>query len=91
MDKAQLEQAFRAWWQESYGLPPGTHAVMTHTSWAEHLAAAARLRDVPALPDGLTATWSDQASQGGEATLAEADQRIAELAVAWAWEQFHAD
>ena len=32
-----MEAAFRAWWQESYGLPPGPHAVMTHVAWGEHL------------------------------------------------------
>ncbi len=34
-----MEAAFRAWWQESYGLPPGPHAVMTHVAWGEHLLA----------------------------------------------------
>ncbi len=34
-----MESAFRAWWQESYGLPPGPHAVMTHVAWGEHLLA----------------------------------------------------
>jgi hypothetical protein len=32
-----MEQAFRKWWQESYGLPPGPHAVMTHVAWVEHV------------------------------------------------------
>ena len=34
-----MEAEFRAWWQESYGLPPGPHAVMTHVAWGEHLLA----------------------------------------------------
>jgi hypothetical protein len=34
-----MEDPFRAWWQESYGLPPGPHAVMTHVAWGEHLLA----------------------------------------------------
>ena len=34
-----MEDQFRAWWQESYGLPPGPHAVMTHVAWGEHLLA----------------------------------------------------
>jgi hypothetical protein len=76
-----MEAAFRKWWQESYGLPPGTHAVMTHVAWGEHLQ-----RQAPPLPPNeLIAQWSDKASNGGNATLAEVEQRIAEMAIEWAW------
>ena len=34
-----MEDQFRAWWQESYCLPPGPHSVMTHVAWGEHLLA----------------------------------------------------
>ena len=34
-----MEDQFRAWWQESYGWHVGTHAVMTHVAWGEHLLA----------------------------------------------------
>lgn len=74
-----LEAAFRKWWQESYGLPPGSHAVMTHVAWAEHLLGAP-----PLPPAELVAEWS---CDGGEATLAESDRRIAALAIQWAWGQ----
>lgn len=80
MDRIAVEQAFRKWWQESYGLPPGPHAVMTHVAWAEHVLSG----PTPELPDGLVEEWS---SLGGEATLAESDQHIAKQAVVWAWER----
>lgn len=78
-----MEAEFRKWWQESYGLPPGTHAVMTHVAWGEHL-----LRQPPELPDDeLIGQWSEKASDGGNATLAEVEQRIIEMAIEWAWRQ----
>ena len=78
-----MESAFRAWWQESYGLPPGPHAVMTHVAWGEHL-----LRQPLDLPDDeLIGQWSAKASDGGNATLAEVEQRIVEMAIEWAWSQ----
>ena len=78
-----MESAFRAWWQQSYGLPPGTHAVMTHVAWGEYL-----LRQPPELPDDeLIGQWSEKASDGGNATLAEVEQRIVEMAIEWAWRQ----
>jgi hypothetical protein len=73
-----LRQAFRQWWQESYGMPPGTHAVMTHTAWVEHV-----LSQLPDPPAELVVQWSDAASDGGEATLAVADQRLAAATVQW--------
>ena len=80
-----MEAAFRAWWQESYGLPPGPHAVMTHVAWGEHLLAT---RPSLALPDDeLIGQWSAKASDGGNATLAEVEQRIVEMAIEWAWRQ----
>lgn len=80
MDRVAVEQSFRKWWQESYGLPPGPHAVMTHVAWVEHVLN----QPVPELPSGLVEEWS---SMGGEATLAESDQHIAKQAVAWTWER----
>ena len=32
-----IRNAFTAWWVDSYGRPPGTHAVMTHVSFAQHV------------------------------------------------------
>jgi hypothetical protein len=32
-----ISAAFSAWWQDSYGRSPGTHAVMTHTAFAKHI------------------------------------------------------
>ena len=37
MDQTPLEAAFKEWWEASYGRPPGTHAVMTHVAFAEHM------------------------------------------------------
>ena len=28
MDEATIKVAFEEWWRDSYGVPPGTHAVM---------------------------------------------------------------
>jgi hypothetical protein len=80
-----MEDEFRAWWQESYGWHVGTHAVMTHVAWGEHLLAT---RPSLALPDDeLIGKWSEKASNGGNATLAEVEQRIVEMAIEWAWRQ----
>ena len=76
-----MEDQFRAWWQESYGLPPGPHAVMTHVAWGEHL-----LRQELELPDGLLEQWSEEAGKR-QLTLAQTDRFIAEQALAWAWRQ----
>jgi hypothetical protein len=73
-----MEAAFRQWWQESYGLPPGNHAVMTHVAFARHV-----LQQLPEPPAEMVAVWSDAASNGGEATLAVADQRLAAATVQW--------
>ena len=32
-----LEAIFKQWWEASYGRPPGTHAVMTHAAFAQHV------------------------------------------------------
>jgi hypothetical protein len=37
MDEATLKAAFEEWWRDSYGVPPGTHAVMTHTAFAAYI------------------------------------------------------
>ena len=78
-----MEAAFRAWWQESYGWHVGTHAVMTHVAWGEHLLAT---RPSLALPDWLLQQWSEEAGKR-QLTLAETDRFIAEQALAWAWGQ----
>jgi len=78
-----VQLLFRTWWQDSYGRAPGTHAEMTHIAFAQYV-----LQQAPPLPSSeLVAEWSDSACGGGEATLAESDQRIAEMAIEWAWGQ----
>ena len=37
MDTAQIEAAFRDWWEESYKRPPNAQAVMTHVAFAAHV------------------------------------------------------
>ena len=38
MSDADLEVLFRSWWSASYSAaPPGTHALITHISWARFL------------------------------------------------------
>jgi len=37
MNEATIKAAFEEWWRDSYGVPPGTHAVMTHTAFAAHI------------------------------------------------------
>ena len=32
-----INAAFSAWWQDSYGRPPGAHAAMTHVAFAKHV------------------------------------------------------
>jgi len=43
MNEATIKVAFEEWWRDSYGVPPGTHAVMTHTAFAAHLLALLEL------------------------------------------------
>ena len=76
------EEAFRQWWQESYGVPPGPHAVMTHVAWAQHMMGQAPMPSAE-----LVAEWSAAASDGGNATLSQSDERIAAMAIQWAWGQ----
>jgi hypothetical protein len=37
MNETSIRAAFDAWWRDSYGVPPGTHAVMTHTAFTAHI------------------------------------------------------
>ena len=37
MTDLQIQDEFLTWWMSSYPLPPGQHALMTHTAWARHL------------------------------------------------------
>jgi len=37
MNSTSIKAAFDAWWRDSYGVPPGTHAVMTHVAFAEYI------------------------------------------------------
>ena len=72
------ERAFREWWQESYSLPPGPHAVMTHVAWGEHL-----LRQPPELPDDeLVEQWHVEAMKGFR-TNGVYEQDIATQAARW--------
>jgi len=45
MNQTTLESAFQEWWKESYGLPPRTHAIMTHVAFAAHILALMELID----------------------------------------------
>ena len=45
MNQATLEIAFKEWWEESYGRPPGTHAIMTHVAFAEYMLRLLELMD----------------------------------------------
>lgn len=45
MNDPAIEAAFVEWWIESYGRPPGTHAVMTHVGFAHHLLELLELID----------------------------------------------
>lgn len=49
MNQAAIEIAFKEWWEESYGRPPGVHAAMTHVAFAEHLLELLKLME----PDGV--------------------------------------
>jgi hypothetical protein len=79
-----MEAVFRDWWQDSYGRPPGTHAVMTHVAFAKHV-----LQQLPLPDDELVGEWSRKASDNGNATLAEVEQRIAVTAIEWAAHHAH--
>jgi hypothetical protein len=37
MNEPAIKAAFDEWWRDSYGVPPGTHAVMTHVAFAEYI------------------------------------------------------
>lgn len=37
LTRSIIEQEFKEWWRSSYGVPPGTHALMTHTAFAEYM------------------------------------------------------
>jgi len=37
MNETSIRAAFDEWWRSSYGIPPGTHAVMTHVAFAAHM------------------------------------------------------
>ena len=37
MNSTSIEAAFREWWIDSYGVLPGTHAVMTHVAFTKHI------------------------------------------------------
>lgn len=45
MNDIAIRVAFEEWWRDSYGVPPGTHAVMTHVAFAEHLLKLLELMD----------------------------------------------
>lgn len=42
MDEQALEAIFAAWWVDNYGLPPRSHAVMTHASFAAYVLELAK-------------------------------------------------
>ena len=43
MNTSTIEEAFKDWWEDSYGRPPAPHAVMTHVAFAEHLLRVVEL------------------------------------------------
>jgi hypothetical protein len=45
MNEATIKAAFEEWWRDSYGVPPGTHAVMTHTAFAAYLLTLLELME----------------------------------------------
>jgi hypothetical protein len=50
MNSTSIKATFDAWWRDSYGVPPGTHAVMTHVAFAEHIL---KLVELTSPSDGL--------------------------------------
>jgi hypothetical protein len=46
MNETSIRAAFEDWWRDSYGRPPGTHAVMTHVGFAEHMLRLVELLEV---------------------------------------------
>ncbi len=44
MNEAAIKAAFDAWWRDSYRVPPGTHAVMTHVAFAEYILKLMELK-----------------------------------------------
>lgn len=46
MNQTSIEAAFKEWWEESYSRPAGTHAVMTHVAFAEHVLRLLELSEV---------------------------------------------
>ena len=43
MNEPAIKAAFVEWWRDSYGVPPGTHAVMTHVAFAEYVLKLMKL------------------------------------------------
>ncbi len=37
MNETAIRAAFEEWWRDSYGVPPGPHAVMTHVAFTAYL------------------------------------------------------
>ena len=37
MNEETLKAAFKDWWIESYGRPPGVHAELTHVAFTWHI------------------------------------------------------
>lgn len=37
MNESSVTAAFEQWWRDSYGLPPGKHAVMTHVAFVMYV------------------------------------------------------
>jgi hypothetical protein len=54
MNDTSLDAAFRTWWQDSYGRPPGSHAVMTHVAFGRHLLQLLELLQPAAAPTPST-------------------------------------
>ena len=62
MNEQSLEAAFRQWWQDSYGRPPGVHAVLTHVGFGAHLLSQLELLGPPARTSPPPSSSSSESS-----------------------------
>lgn len=47
MNEPSVTAAFEQWWRDSYGLPPGKHAVMTHVAFAMYILQLLEFNTTP--------------------------------------------
>lgn len=46
-----IREVFLAWWKESYSVPSGSHALMTHVAFGEHIAELMQILGCTPLPE----------------------------------------